>query len=36
MGEYEWLKHVYLQKEEPLTDADVDFFEDRINCMMIF
>ena len=27
---YEWLKRVYFQKEKSLTDADIDFFEDRI------
>ena len=27
---YEWLKNVYFQKDKSLTDADVDFFEDRI------
>ena len=27
---YEWLKHVYFQKEKSLIDADVDFFENRI------
>lgn len=27
---YVWLKEVYFQKEKSLTDADVNFFEDRI------
>lgn len=27
---YAWLNQVYFQKEKSLTDADVDFFEDRI------
>ena len=27
---YVWLLQVYFQKEKSLTDADVDFFEDRI------
>ena len=27
---YAWLTQVYFQKEKSLTDADVDFFEDRI------
>lgn len=27
---YAWLLQVYFQKEKSLTDADVDFFEDRI------
>ncbi len=27
---YVWLNQVYFQKEKSLTDADVDFFEDRI------
>ncbi len=27
---YAWLNQVYFQKEKYLTDADVDFFEDRI------
>ena len=27
---YVWLLKVYFQKEKSLTDADVDFFEDRI------
>ena len=27
---YYWLLNVYFQKEKSLTDADVDFFEDRI------
>ena len=27
---YYWLLNVYFQKEKSLTDADIDFFEDRI------
>lgn len=27
---YAWLNQVYFQKEKSLTDADIDFFEDRI------
>lgn len=27
---YYWLLNVYFQKEKPLIDADIDFFEDRI------
>ena len=27
---YAWLNQVYFQNEKSLTDADVDFFEDRI------
>ncbi len=27
---YSWLNQVYFQQEKSLTDADVDFFEDRI------
>ena len=27
---FAWLNQVYFQKEKPLIDADVDFFEDRI------
>ena len=27
---YVWLLQVYFQKEKSLTDADVEFFEDRI------
>jgi hypothetical protein len=27
---YVWLYQVYFQKEKSLTDADVEFFEDRI------
>ena len=27
---YYWLLNVYFQKEKLLTDADIDFFEDRI------
>ena len=27
---YAWLLQVYFKKEKSLTDADVDFFEDRI------
>ena len=27
---FAWLNQVYFQKEKPLIDADIDFFEDRI------
>ncbi len=27
---YSWLNQVYFQKEKSLSEADVDFFEDRI------